>query len=182
MKGIQIRETKKQDFNDIMEVERQAFGQENEAELVRLLLEDKSAEPVVSLLAFCNNKPVGHILFTKATIEGFEDSLLAYILAPLAVMPEFQKQGIGGKLINEGIERLKVMGVEMVFVLGHPEYYPKFGFVSDAQSLGYSTPYPIPAEHANAWMVRDISSKGLNEVKGKVVCADSLNKLEYWRE
>lgn len=182
MKGIQIRETKKQDFNDIMEVERQAFGQEDEAELVRMLLDDKSAEPVISLLAFCNNKAAGHILFTKAAIEGFEDSHLAYILAPLAVKPEFQKRGIGGKLIKEGIERLKEMTAEVIFVLGHPDYYSRFGFTPDAASLGYAAPYPIPAEHANAWMVRNISSKDLGEVKGKVVCANSLNKEEYWRE
>lgn len=182
MKNIQIKETQKSDFNAIMEVEKKAFGQEDEAELVAKLLEDKSGEPIVSLLAFHNDEAIGHILFTKSTIEGSDDSPLTYILAPLAVKPEFQRQGIGGMLINEGLNRLKKMGAEMVFVLGHIEYYPKYGFVPDAQSLGYSATYPIPDEFADAWMVQATSSKGLSQAKGRVICADALNKPEYWNE
>ena len=182
MKNLHIRETKKSDFHDIMEVEKNAFGQENEAELVHQLLEDKSAKPVISLLAFYENEAVGHILFTRATIEGNEDSPLVYLLAPLAVKPEFQGQGIGGMLIREGLERLKEMGVEMVFVLGHEGYYAKYGFVPGAAGLGYSAPYPIPVEHADAWMVKALFLQEMSKIKGKVVCADSLNKPEYWRE
>lgn len=182
MKDIQIRETDKSDLKDIIEVEKKAFGQEDEAELVNDLLRDKSAAPVVSLLAFYQNEAIGHILFSKATIEGVTDPPLVYLLAPLAVKPAFQRQGIGGMLINEGLKKLSETGVEMVFVLGHAEYYPKYGFVPDAKSLGYPAPYAIPQEHANAWMVQATSSKGLSKKKGKVVCASAINKPEYWIE
>lgn len=205
-KNIQIREAKKSDFDDVMKIEKEAFGQEDEAELVSQLLEDKSAEPVISLLAFKDDEAAGHILFTRATFEANEHSpsgsqsttpLIApttapstapsippsiYILAPLAVKPEYQRQGIGGMLINAGLKKLKEIGVEMVFVLGHMDYYPRYGFIPDAGSLGFATPYPIPDEHADAWMVQALTSEGLSKVTGKMVCADALNKPEYWIE
>lgn len=182
MENIQIRETEVSDYVDIMEVERKAFGYEKEAELVSQLLEDKSGQPIISLLAFHNNEAIGHILFTKVTFEGNANSPLMYILAPLAVKPGFQNQGVGGMLINKGLSRLKKIDAKMVFVLGHKAYYPKYGFIPDAISLGYDAPYPIPAEHADTWMVQATSSEGLCQVKGKVVCADTLNKPEHWRE
>jgi putative acetyltransferase len=136
----------------------------------------------MSLLAFHGNEAVGHILFTKATIEGTTSTPLVYILAPLAVKPGFQKQGIGGLLIREGLRRLKEIGVEMVFVLGHMEYYPRYGFTPDAGKAGFPAPYPIPPEHADAWMVQALSSDGLSRITGKVLCADALDKAEHWRE
>lgn len=180
--NIQIREANESDFNDVMQVEKEAFGYEKEAILVSQLLEDDSAEPIVSLLAFKNNEAVGHILFTKATIDGKKSSPLIYLLAPLAIKPEHQKQGIGGMLINEGFKKLKRIGAEMVFVLGHESYYPKYGFKQDAGSMGLTAPYLIPEEHAGAWMVYPLNSEAVDKIKGKVVCADALNKPEHWRE
>ncbi|NHZ86199.1 MAG: GNAT family N-acetyltransferase [Planctomycetia bacterium] len=179
--NIQIRETKDTDFNDIMEVEKQAFVEDSEAELTAQLLNDKSAKPRISLIAFDGNKAVGHILFTKTTIERNDICPLMHILAPLAVIPEYQKQGIGGKLVREGLKRIKEIGSEIVFVLGHTEYYPKYGFIPNAERLGYSAPNPIPTEVADAWMVQPLTSKVLSNF-GKVICADMLNKPEYWQE
>ncbi|KGK98612.1 acetyltransferase [Methanococcoides methylutens] len=178
---IQIREAKESDFAAVMQVEKEAFGYEKEAILVSQLLEDKSATPVLSLLAFNEDEAVGHILFTKATLDG-KASPLIYLLAPLAIKPQHQKQGIGGMLINEGLKKLKGIGAEMVFVLGHESYYPKYGFKQDAGSMGFAAPYPIPEEHAGAWMVYHLSSESVDGVKGRVVCADALNKPEHWRE
>ena len=179
---IQIREAGINDFNDIMTVEEQAFGYDKEAKLTAALLKDKTAEPILSLLAFHNNRAIGHILFTRLYINEMTHQPLIHILAPLAVIPEFQKQGIGGMLIIEGLKRLKEMGSEMVFVLGHMEYYPKYGFIPDAKKIGYSAPYPIPEEYANAWMVQSLNSKGFVIGKGNVICANELNKPEHWRE
>ncbi len=181
-KNIQIREANKSDFDDVMKIEKEAFGHEKEAELVSQLLKDKSAEPIISLLAFEDHEAAGHILFTKATIEANEHSPSIYLLAPLAIKPEYQRQGIGGMLITAGLKKLKEVGVEMVFVLGHEDYYPKYGFIPDAGRLGFAAPYPIPDEHAEAWMVQALTSEGLSKVTGKVVCADALNKPEHWRE
>jgi putative acetyltransferase len=65
-------------------------------------------------------------------------------------------------LIREGLRKLKEIGVEMVFVLGHMKYYPQYGFTPDAGRLGFPAPYPIPPEHADAWMVQALSSDGLS--------------------
>ncbi len=91
-----------------------------------------------------------------------------------------QKQGIGGKLIKAGLEHLKEMGVELVFVLGHPAYYPKYGFIP-AHTYKLQAPYQIPEKHADAWMVQSLGQK-LGSVSGHILCADALNKPEHWRE
>lgn len=183
IKDTKIRETEAGDFSEIMKVEERAFGYVKEAKLTADLLKDKTAEPILSLLAFDENKAVGHILFTRVYINEMTTTQpLVHILAPLAVLPEYQKQGIGGLLINEGLKKLKEMGSEMVFVLGHTEYYPKFGFIPNSGKLGFSAPYPIPEEYENAWMVQSLNPDGFVINQGKIICANELNKPEHWRE
>lgn len=182
LKNIRIEETKGEDIKRIYALQEQAFGYEKEAVLTSELLGDKTAMPCISLLAYHEDEPVGHILFTRVYIEDRNNTPLAHILAPLAVKPAFQKQGVGGMLISAGIEKLKQMGSELVFVLGHMDYYPRYGFIPDAENLGFSAPYPIPPEFANAWMVQALGPQGLSKAKGTVICADALNKPEHWRE
>jgi putative acetyltransferase len=182
VENLTVHETTDADFNDIMEIEQTAFGHDKEAKLTANLLGDPSAEPVVSLLAYYDSEAVGHILFTKVILEDGKICPLMHILAPLAVKPAYHKQGIGGMLIREGLKQLQSIGSEMIFVLGHMEYYPKFGFTPDAERQGFPAPYPIPPEYANAWMVQAITPKGLCNTKGKIVCADTLNKPKHWRE
>lgn len=179
---IFIRDAAASDFNDVMTVEKEAFGYDKEAILVAELLEDTTAQPVISLLAFDGDEPVGHILFTKASLEGPGPAPLIYLLAPLAVRPAFQNKGIGGMLIREGLKRLKDLGVRLVFVLGHEAYYPKYGFVGGAERMGFAAPYPIPEIHAGAWMVQNLGSDDPTGISGRVVCADALQKPEHWRE
>ena len=119
-----IREALNSDRDNVLFIERAAFGEGVEAELVVNLLNDPTAKPLLSLLAFKNEQPVGHILFTAAHLTT-DPNLAIAILAPLAVVPNAQKQGIGGKLIEEGLMLLSQAGVDLVFVLGHPEYYPR---------------------------------------------------------
>jgi len=176
-----IREASDSDLNDVLRVERTAFGRGTEAELVKDLLHDPSARPLLSLLAFADNRAVGHILFTATRLEHAQQVVSSTILAPLAVVPDAQKQGIGGRLIERGLELLSESGVELVFVLGHPEYYPRFGF-EPAGRLGFEAPYAIPDKHADAWMVRELQSGVIGSVTGKVVCADVLSRPEHWRE
>ena len=176
-----IREATEADLNDVLNVEKEAFGYDKEAELVRDLLSDPSAKPLCSLLAVEDNKAIGHILFTTARLEGAQKDVSISLLAPLAVIPDFQKQGVGGKLITFGLQHLSKSGVDLVFVLGHIEYYPRYGF-NPAGIQGFEAPYPIPPEHANAWMVQELRSGVIGSVSGKVKCADMLNKPEHWRE
>lgn len=178
---MRITEASPTDLSHALSVERAAFGQDDEAELVRALLEDPSAQPLLSLLAWVEGRPVGHILFTAARIEGAPGAARAAILAPLAVVPETQGQGVGGRLVEHGLSVLRERGVGLLFVLGHPAYYPRHGF-EPALPHGLLPPFPIPPEHADAWMVRALREGLLGEVRGRVVCADAMNRPEYWRE
>ena len=178
---MDIREAIDTDLNDVLLVEKKAFGHDKEAILVKDLLSDPSAKPLFSILAFENNKAIGHILFTSARLEGTQNDASISLLAPLAVLPGYQNRGVGGKLIAHGLNLLSGAGVDLVFVLGHPGYYPRYGF-NPAGEQGFEAPYPIPEEHANAWMVQELRPGIVGSVSGKVRCANMLDKPEYWRE
>ena len=175
-----IREAQYSDLDKVLSVERAAFASDEEANLVCDLVEDTSAKPIVSLLAYQEKRAVGHILFTKARLEP-QSALTISILAPLAVVPRAQNQGVGGKLIRHGFEILTKLGIGLVFVLGHVTYYPRFGF-KPARNFGFDTPYPIPNEHKDAWMVRALRPGQIGNEKGKVICADKLQNPKYWSE
>lgn len=162
-----------------LHIERMAFGKEDEAALVAALIDDASAQPHWSLLAVAPSGPVGHALFTTVTVGERRSSNRAAILAPLAVLPKAQRQGIGAALIEEGAQRLAEAGVSLLFVLGHPGYYIRHGFVP-AMPHGLHAPYPILPQEA--WMVRPLAQGALGTVSGQVRCAAALDKPEYWRE
>jgi putative acetyltransferase len=125
---IIIREERPEDAEAIGRVNNGAFGQPAEAEIVDKLRE--VCENLLSLVAVQEEEVVGHILFSPATIEGegtaFE--VLGMGLAPMAVLPKCQGQGIGSLLIHNGIKMLRERGCPFIIVLGYPEYYPRFGF------------------------------------------------------
>ncbi|WP_210407319.1 GNAT family N-acetyltransferase [Hydrocoleum sp. CS-953] len=175
-----IRKALDSDLDNILSVERAAFGSEEGPEIVQKLLGDDSAQPIVSLVAFQEDRAVGHIFFSRATLEPNVPLSLS-ILGPLAVIPDAQKQGIGGKLIQNGLDILSKSGVDLVFVLGHPTYYPRFGF-KPAGNLRFEPSYPIPEQNADAWMVQELRPGIIGNFRGKVICADSLNEPKYWRE
>ncbi len=178
-----IREAKPSDLNDVLEVETLAFGEPDEATLVKNLLTDPTAKPLLSLLACEEEKALGHVLFTRVWFENKDDPDISMsILPPLAVVPEVQSKGVGGMLIKKGLEMLNKAGVDLVFVLGHPGYYPKYGFRNGAGALGFEAPYPIPEKDADAWMVQELKPGVIGRAKGKLVIADAMNKPEYWRE
>ncbi len=179
-----IRESYESDGAAISDLAIAAFG-ESEGPVISALIEDlgadSTAEPMLSLVATIDNSVVGHILFTNAVIRQSSGSVAAAILAPLAVHPEVQNQGIGGQLIQEGIVRLKAARVDLVFVLGYPAYYTRYGFMP-AAVLGYQAPYPIPKEHSDAWMVQALRPETAGTVEARVECANALDKQEYWQE
>jgi len=176
---VQVVEASDSDLEDVLLVERLAFGGEEEAGLVRDLLDDPSARPLLSLLARQDGRAVGHVLFTAARLEDTSHDVATSILAPLAVIPDCQRAGIGGRLIEHGVERLAEWGVGLVFVLGHPSYYPSHGF-EPATPNGLVAPYPISPDEA--WMVRPLRPGLLGKTQGRVVCAVAMNRPEYWRE
>lgn len=181
---MEIRHFTESDRKEILHIHTLAFGEEQGpviADLVEGLLDDKTAVPILSLVAVIEGTLVGHILFTKATITQTTVPVSAHILAPLAVLPEAQQKGVGCALINEGLKRLKDSGVELVFVLGHPGYYPRCGFVP-AGALGFEAPYPIPEEHAAAWMMQELNGNAVGRIRGTVQCSEVLNQPQHWRE
>lgn len=177
---LMIRESTGEDLEAILEVLRSAFHSEEEANLVRELLDDPTAAPRLSMLAILENQPVGHILFSKAL---FDPALAVQgrILGPLAVVSTRQKEGIGGKLIRQGLEILKSKGVDWVFVLGHPSYYPRFGF-TPALDQGFSPPYPIPDKFTNAWMAQALTPTCITTYRGRIIPAKTFEEPKYWRE
>lgn len=181
---MKIRVATESDRSEIMDIHNQAFGDEKGpviAKLVDDLLDDETAKPILSLVAVDDNKLIGHILYTKAIITQTEASVSAQILAPLAILPDAQKCGTGQKLINEGLKQLKTSGTQLVFVLGHPTYYPRCGF-APAGKQGFEAPYPIPEEHSAAWMVQELNGDVLGNITGKVKCSKVLNEPQHWRE
>ncbi|WP_420347359.1 GNAT family N-acetyltransferase [Pelagibius sp.] len=181
-----IRETAEGDLPDILRVHRLAFGQEEEATLTEAILRDPSAQPVLSLIAIVGGETVGHVLFSRARLSNtgsaeMEAGPSAAILAPLAVVPAVQGQGIGGALIRRGLEELSRAGTAFVFVLGWPAYYRRHGFRT-AGRLGFAAPYPIAARNADAWMVQPLGDDRAGEGDYQVTCADAMNKPEYWQE
>ena len=181
---LKIRQSTESDRKEILNIHEQAFGQVKGpviAKLVDDLLNDETAMPILSLIAVANDTLVGHILFTKAVITKTENPISAQILAPLAILPDEQRKGIGEKLINEGLRLLKESGTELVFVLGHPTYYPRCGFIP-AGAQGFEAPYPIPEEHAEAWMVQGLNGDVSKTNSAKIQCSKVLNEPQHWRE
>ncbi len=181
---MEIRQSTETDKADIERIQNKAFGEAHGPEIAALvngLFDDETAEPLLSLVAVQNNKLIGHILFTKALLTETASSVSIRILAPLAVLPEAQKQGVGARLIEEGLGLLKRSDVELVFVLGHPDYYPRSGF-KPAGADGFKAPCPIPDENAGAWMVQELRPGVIGSLKGTVKCSDVLNQPEHWRE
>ena len=171
---ISIRSEKPEDVIAIYEVNLLAFGRENEARLVDELRTSSGFIPELSLVACEDGEIVGHILFSPITVEKDNRSFSALSLAPMAVRPNFQRQGIGSELVREGLRRARSLGHRVVVVVGHPEYYPRFGF-SSARAKGLEAPFPVPDE---AFMVLELSDGALNGVAGAVKYPSAFDTVE----
>jgi predicted N-acetyltransferase YhbS len=181
---MRIREATAADRQAINAVILSAFGRTEGpviADLVDALNVDPSARPLLSLVAEQDRKIAGHILFSAAKIEGTAPTDQAAILAPLGVDSAFQRRGVGGLLIQDGLRRLNDSGTGLVFVLGHPDYYPRHGF-APAGAQGLEAPYRILPKNAGAWMVQALRPGIIGRVAGVVRCAKALDQEVYWVE
>lgn len=175
---MKIRESVENDRKSIRKVHKNAFDQsegEIVAQLAIDLLEDKTARPILSLVAEQDNKIIGNVIFSSVNIEGVE-GVSAYILAPLAVTRFAQRSGIGIQLINKGLETLKERGAEVVLVYGDPNYYIRTGFKAN-HNLKPPHKLKYPEE---AWMAQELVEGILTKTQGMVQCASSLNSPEHW--
>ena len=160
---MDIRCESSADYGAIAEVNILAFGQENEAKLIEEIRGSQGYIPQLSLVAELDNLIVGHILFSYIDLIG-EESLQVLALAPLAVIPQFQKRGIGSALVQAGLKKANAIKDALVIVLGHPHFYTRFGF---EPSVNYkiTSPFPVPDD---VFMVKPLQNYQ-EKYQGKVV-------------
>lgn len=159
---VAIREESPDDIEAIAALNRHAFAGESEADLVNKL---RAARVLtLSLVAVDGDQVVGHIAFSPVTVECETRKIGAIGLGPMAVTPQRQREGIGSQLVEAGLEALKKTGHNLVFVIGHPGYYPRFGFMPCAK-CNIRCEYDVPEE---AFMVKELREGALKGVQGIV--------------
>jgi putative acetyltransferase len=157
-----IRQETPEDKASIRNVNEEAFGRKEEAEIVEKLR--TRGVLTLSLVAVQEDRIVGHIVFSPVKVESERSSFGAIALAPMAVLPVYQRKGIGSQLVRSGLEECRVLGHEIIVVLGHPDYYPRFGFVP-AKQKGIKCEFEVPDE---AWMVLELRESALAGRQGTV--------------
>jgi len=166
---IKIRKEEVRDYDTVINVTELAFknmpyADGNEHILVKNLSMSDDFIPQLSLVAENNGKVIGHIMFSNSQIIDNDFVHDCLTLGPVSVHPDFQNMGIGSKLVREGLKIAKEMNYRIVHVLGHPEYYPRFGF-KNAGEYGIRMPFAVPE---GAFMVMELQDGGLQGVSGTV--------------
>ena len=159
---VMIRPEEPLDLRAIRGVNLAAFPNAGEANLVDKVRANGKA--TLSLVAVQDDRIVGHILFSPVTIESNRGQHLLLGLAPMAVLPYLQRQGIGSQLVEEGLVHSRRVGAGCVVVLGHSDYYPRFGFKTASQ-VGISCLYDVPDER---FMVVQLVDGALSDISGLV--------------
>ncbi len=152
MDSFFIRPEEPDDIPAIFEVNFQAFAHYDEANLVNTLREANIFNPELSLVAVCGEKIIGHIMFPPVTIESPLVATPAVALAPLVVHPDYQCLGVGSALIEEGLDACRRFGHRIVIVVGHPGYYPRYGFRS-AREHGIVAPFIVAMMCSWYWVL-----------------------------
>jgi predicted N-acetyltransferase YhbS len=167
---INIRQENKKDHQAVFNLIEKAFKREvysdhQEQFLVKRLRKSTAFIPELSLVAEIDNQIVGHILLTKIKIKNNQHTFRSLALAPISILPEYQNQGFGGKLIEFAHKKAKSLGYGSVILLGHKGYYPKFGY-QQADMFGITLPFDVPKENC---MAIELIKNGLKDVYGMVV-------------
>ena len=171
MPDFTIREEASRDHGRVRQILEAAFGRPDEAELVATLR--TSAAPRLSLVAELRGEPVGHIFFSPVCIEGPALSPPSAGLAPLAVAPEFQRQGAGSLLVRAGLAACVTLEWQAVFLLGAPAYYARFGFVL-AAPLGLRYESEL---FDSGFQVLELVGGALSDCRGRVRYHEAFSKL-----
>lgn len=132
-----------------------------------------SGEPLISLVAQDGDELVGHILFSPATLTGNEGDVRIMGLAPMAVLPAHQRSGIGTRLVEQGLKHCQQDGYDAVVVLGHANYYPRFGF-RPAHEYGIASEYDVPP---GAFMVKELKAACLKGRRGTIKYHAAFSEL-----
>ena len=161
---LTIRPEQPADREQVFQVNQQAFGQAGEARLVEALHRSPLFIPELSLVAVEGQRVVGHILFSRVAVRAETTLLGALALAPMAVLPARQRGGIGSALVARGLAEARRLGHSVVIVVGHPDYYPRFGFVR-GEPLGIRPPFEVSP---GAFMVLELQPNALSGMRGEV--------------
>lgn len=164
-----VRQEQEKDHSQVFKVVENAFknvehSDHQEQFLVEKLRKSDAFIPELSIVAEIDNKIVGHILFTKLSVRNDSESFTSLALAPVSVEPEYQGKGIGNQLINYGHKIARELGYESVILIGHENYYPKFGY-KKTSNFGISFPFDIPEENG---MALELVEDGLKNINGIV--------------
>ena len=158
VKGVILRPESAEDRVAVRRVNVLAFGTADEANLVEALHRDGLV--ISSIVAEADKVLVGHILFSRMWVDSAAGTIDAVCLAPMAVVPSRQRRGIGTALVRQGIVEMKARGERVIVVVGHPAFYPRFGF---ERASGHGITSPFPDE---AFMVLELKPGGLTGVSG----------------
>ena len=167
---IEVREENERDHEAISMILQKSFEGDEEAQLVQRIRASEAFIPELSLIALHNRRdPVGYVLFSEVKIHTDSGPVTSLALAPVGVVPELQHEGIGSMLIKDGMMRATSLGYRHVIVLGHKDYYPKFGFIpaSEKNITG-------PFDAGDSFMVRELKKDALKDVSGEVVYPKSF--------
>ncbi|MDA3779254.1 MAG: N-acetyltransferase [Bacteroidales bacterium] len=175
--NIVIRQETKDDYQPVFELIEKAFINEvhsdhKEQFIVERLRKSDAFIPELSLLAQIDGKVVGYILLTKIQIRNDKQSFDSLALAPVAVLPEYQKKDIAGQLIETTHKKAKTLGHKSIVLLGHKDYYPKFGYIQ-TDRFGIKLPFDVPKENC---LTIELEDNGLTGVNGTVVYAREFNE------
>jgi putative acetyltransferase len=157
-----IRAEKPEDQIGVRRINTKTFDTDTEANIVDALR--KTGIPLISLVAEENGELAGHILFSPVTLEGHSCNISIAGLGPMAVAPAFQRRSIGSMLVKEGLRHCKNTGYEAVCVLGHPDYYPRFGFLPSV-NYGIKSEFDVPVE---VFMIKELREGALGNCNGIV--------------
>jgi len=166
-----IREEQERDYDEIYRLHHEAFGRKEEAELISELRKNDGI--IISLVALLSNLIVGHILYTPCKINSHRNELTGAALGPMAVLPAYQKKGIGRKIMEESIEIISEAGYPFIAVLGYPEYYSQFGF-TPASKQGLQCQWDVAD---NAFMILPLDSEHMGGITGTVFYRPEFSKL-----
>jgi putative acetyltransferase len=161
---MDIRKETEKDYSSVRKVNESAFETTEEADLVDSLRKNPKYIPELSLVAEDNGEVIGHILFTPLTIINSEVDHKLLALAPMAVLPKYQKKGIGSALIEAGFEKAQELGYKAIIVLGHPDYYSRFGFIPAEQF----DIHPPLEEWKEAFFAIELEKGSLKNISGTV--------------
>lgn len=168
---VTIRSDADQDQAAIRHVNQKAFGGDAEANLVDALRDGGFVE--VSLVVEMDGTIIGHILFSRLSIVTKSGTVAALSLAPMAVLPSHQRRGVGSKLVEAGLQTCRERGHKIVTALGHPKFYPRFGF-----SAELARPLESPFGGGEAWMALELVRGALRGVEGRVEFSQPFSAFE----